>query len=128
MPTGSVAANDDRPPRHPPNRRRSDRGFSSIPERPTPELLRALLVSFDEKHDAAHDRLRDDHNRGFDDVNEELKTLTRAQASDHDLLVAFGITKTEKKELSAMRAVLIASCVSGLFTLGAAAIEAWGGK
>lgn len=84
---------------------------------PTPALLLQMIQQIDEKHDAGHIRLRQDLTEGLNSVNDALEQLRTRQRSDHDELVASRAYRERRKDLSSVRAVMIAAAIGGGFRL-----------
>lgn len=97
-----------------------------MPEHPTPELLRHMLIVNDEKHDANHDRLRYDLELQEREMKEALERLAKAQHVDHELLIALGLDKVARKEMTTLQAVLLSAAIAGACTIAGAVIQAFG--
>lgn len=75
------------------------------------ELLREHIRLNDEKHDAAHRRLRADLTEGLNDVNGNLAAIVKARNDDHDELLWYRGDRDRRKELSGYRLVILAAAI-----------------
>lgn len=84
---------------------------------PSGELLQHLIEQVDEKHMAAHSRIRRDLIEGFADVGRELEAVTQGQRADHETLVRQEATRERRKDLNGYKAIIVAAAIGGGFRL-----------
>ncbi len=80
-------------------------------------LLAQEVRQHDEKHAAAHRRLRQDFTGHMNEQAAELDALRLDLRMDHELLVKREGQMERRKELSATHAVMLAAAIGGGFRL-----------
>lgn len=83
--------------------------------------LQQMVEQNDQKHDAAHRRLREDLTEGFNDLGKEIDVVKSAQAMDHEEIVVnrrlVEANKERRKDLSGYKVVILAAGITGVFRI-----------
>lgn len=81
------------------------------------ESLSLILEQVDQKHDAAHKRLRSDLTDGMNDLNGIMEQHRKQYTIDHDTLVRLDSTRERQKDLNGYKAIIVAAAIGGGFRL-----------